>query len=42
MDMKRRTFTLNDLDETFWKKVLLVNLVHSSGMGGWRFMDGYL
>lgn len=35
MDMKRRTFTLNDLDETFWKKVLLVNLVHSSGMGGW-------
>lgn len=35
MDKERKTFTLSDLDETFWEKVLTVSLEHSSGLGGW-------
>lgn len=35
MDMERKTFTLRDLDENFWEKVLTVSLEHSSGPGGW-------
>ena len=33
--MERKTFTLSDLDENFWEKVLTVSLEHSSGPGGW-------
>lgn len=32
---KRKTFKLEELDETFWNNVILVNIQNSIGMGGW-------
>lgn len=32
---KRKTFKLEELNETFWNNVILVNIQNSSGMGGW-------
>lgn len=35
MDMKKTTFSLEELNNEFWENVLLVNIQHSTGMGGW-------
>lgn len=32
---KRKTFKLEELNETFWNNVILVNIQNSTGMGGW-------
>ena len=32
--MKRKTFRLEEIDEKFWEKVLLINIWRSSGLGG--------
>lgn len=32
--MNCRTFSLTDMDESFWEKVLLIERHHSSGLGG--------
>lgn len=36
---KDRTFALDDLDEEFWKKVLLIVIRHSSGLLGWGYLE---
>lgn len=35
MDMKKTIFSLAELNNESWGNVLLVNIQHSSGMGGW-------
>lgn len=34
MNIKEKTFTLNDLDEAFWESVIFIKIRHSSGLGG--------
>lgn len=35
MGLERKTFALEELNEDFWGKVILVNIQNSTGMGGW-------
>lgn len=38
MDLERKTFALEELNENFWGKVILVNIQKSKGMGGWGYL----
>ena len=35
MGLERKTFALEELNDNFWGKVILVNIQNSTGMGGW-------
>ena len=37
MGLERKTFALEELNDNFWGKVILVNIQNSTGMGGWGY-----
>lgn len=35
MAFEEKNFSLKDMDEKFWEKVILIEKWNSSGLGGW-------